>query len=161
MLNQPALTGMDPADLEALAAAIKVPFGARREHALFVHRGGRRSRAEGAGHHPKITIMDHVLALRLRDHLNLPVSLTGAMLGVDRTTISHAVSLARQLIAGNGIPLPAAAPPPGTRLRTPAELLQYAETAGIDLTIPQIRPYTPKYSRRRRAEPRDAPETAN
>ena len=83
------------------------------------------------------------------------------MPGAGRTTISHAVSLARQLIAGNGIPLPAAAPPPGTRLRTPAELLQYAGATGIDLTIPQIRPCTPKYSRRRRAEPRDAPETAN
>ena len=161
LLNQPALTGMDPADLDALAAALQVPFGARREHDLFAHRGGRRVRAEGAGHHPKITVLDHILALRLRDHLNLPVSLTGAMLGVDGTTVSHAVSHARQLIAGNGIPLPPAAPPPGTRLRTPAELLQYAQAAGIDLTIPEIRPHTPKYSRRRRAEPRDTPETAN
>jgi len=161
MLNQPALTGMDPADLDALAAALHVPFGARREHDLFACRGGRRVRAEGAGHHPKITIVDHVLALRLRDHLKLPVRLTGAMLGVDGTTVSHAVSLARQLIAGNAIPLPPAAPPPGTRLRTPAELREYAEAAGIDLTIPQIRPYAPKYSRRRRHEPRDTPETAN
>ncbi len=32
ILNHPALTGMKPADLQALAAALEVPFGARREH---------------------------------------------------------------------------------------------------------------------------------
>ncbi len=158
LLNQPALTGMDPADLDTLTAALQVPFGARREHDLFAHRGGRRVRAEGAGHHPKITIADHVLALRLRDHLNLPVKLTGALLGVDGTTVSHAVSLARQLIAGNAIPLPPAAPPPGIRLRTPAEFREYAQAAGIELTIPEIRPYAPKYSRRWRANPATRPE---
>jgi Rhodopirellula transposase DDE domain len=39
-LNHPALTGMDPADLTALAAALQVPFGARREQRLYQNRGG-------------------------------------------------------------------------------------------------------------------------
>ena len=44
MLNHPALTGMDPADVQALAAALEIPYGARREHDSYARRGGRRAR---------------------------------------------------------------------------------------------------------------------
>ena len=160
MLNHPALTGMDPADLTALAAALEIPFGARREHDNYARRGrGRISapRKPGALHgNRRLDVTGHVLALRLREHLHLTADLTGALLGVDRTTIGHATSLTRQLLAASGIPRPPAAPP-GTRLRTPDDLRDYAAAAGITFTIPETGPRTPKYSRRRRIEPATHP----
>jgi hypothetical protein len=153
MLNHPALTGMNPADVQALAAALQVPFGARREHDSYTRRGGRRARGIKNRDSPhgnrKIDLTDHVIALRLRDHLHLTPELTGALLGVDRTTISHATSLTRQLLASSGIPLPPAADPPGTRLRAPDDLRDYAAAAGITLTVPETGQKAPRYTRRK------------
>jgi hypothetical protein len=149
-LNHPALTGMDPAGVEALAAALRVPFGARRERDLFAHRGGPRVNAEGSGTPRRITVLDHVLALRLRDHLGLPVQAIAALLGADHSTASRAAALARQLIAEAAIPLPPAAPPPDQPPRTPAELHQYAAAAGIALAIPRNGPQMPQRFRTRR-----------
>ena len=163
-MNHPALTGMDPAGVQALAAALEVPFGARREQDSYTRRGGRRVRSacQHARHgNRKIDLLDHVLALRLRDHLHLTSEITGALLGADRTTISHALSLTRQLLTAAGIPLPPAAPPPGTRLRTPGDLRDYAAAAGITLTMPGTGPKTPEHTRPKRAETRDTPETPN
>src|SRR5438477_11336486 len=42
VLNHPALTGLDPADVTALAAALQVPYGARREQHLYSRRGRGR-----------------------------------------------------------------------------------------------------------------------
>ena len=135
---------MDPADVTALAAALQVPYGARREQHLYSRRGRGRVNAEGAAPPRKIDLLDHVLALRLRDHLRLPQAVTGALLGVDRTTVGHAVSLASDLLAASGIGLPPAAPPPGIRLRTTDDLRDYAAAAGIALTMPQTGPRQPK-----------------
>jgi hypothetical protein len=99
-----------------------------------------------------------VLAVRLRDHLHLTGDLTAALLGVDRTTISHAISFTRQLLASSGIAVPPAAPPPRSRLRTAGDLREYAAAAGIALTIPETGPKVPKYTRRKRAEPATRPE---
>jgi hypothetical protein len=165
MLNHPALTGMDPADLTALARALQIPCGARREQASYTRRGGPRTRAlsngDGSRGDRRIDLTDYVLAVRLRDHLHLTGDLIGALLGVDGTTVSHAISLTRQLLASSGIPLPPAAPPPGTRPRTSDDLREYAAAAGITLTIPQTGPKVPKYTRRKRAEPATHPGTVN
>jgi len=162
VLNHPALTGLAPRDLHALAAALEVPFGARREQAGYSRRGRRRVNAikngNGSNGRRRIDLTDHVIAWRLREHLHLPVTTTGALLGVDPTTISHATTLPARLIAGSGIPLPPAAEPPGTRLRTPDDLRDYAAAAGIRLTIPETGPRTPKYTRRKRIEPVTRPE---
>jgi hypothetical protein len=164
-LNHPALTGMDPADLTALAGALEIAFGARREQFNYTRRGGRRTRGirngDGSNGRRRIDVTDHVLAVRLRDHLHLTNDLAAALLGVDRTTISHAISLTRQLLASTGIPLPRAAPSPGPRLRTHGDLHDYAAAAGIALTIPQTGPERPKYTRRKRAGACDTPEMAN
>jgi len=133
ILNHPALTGMDPADLTDLAAALDIPFRARREQHLYARRGRARTRAEGAAPPRKIDLTDHILATRLRQHLNLPVHVIAALLGADRTTISHAASLTAALLAGAGLQ-PPAAPPPGIRLRTLDDLREYA--ASHDITIP-------------------------
>ena len=73
LLNHPALTGMDPADLTALAAALEIPFRARSEQRRYLRHGRARHRAQGAGGaNRKLDLTDHLLATRMRQHLNLP-----------------------------------------------------------------------------------------
>ena len=100
---------------------------------------------------------DHVLALRLREHLDLPVQAIGVLLGVDATTVSHATALAAGLLAGRGIPLPATAPPPGTLPRTPGQLLEYAAAAGITLTLPENGQTMPESFKPRQRRPATRP----
>jgi len=152
-LNHPALTGMDPGDLHALAAALDVPSGARREQRNYARRGGRRVNAvkngDGSNGHRRTDLTDHLIAFRLREHLRLPVQAIGALLGIDPSTVSHATTLTARLLASNGIPQPATAPPPATLPRTPGELLDYAAAAGITLTIPDNGPPMPGHFRTR------------
>ncbi len=140
-LNHPALTGTDPADLNALAAALEIPYRARREQHLYTRRRRGRVRAEGAAPPRKIDLTDHLLATRMRRHLNLPAHVIAALLGVDRTTISHAVSLTGKLL--DGVPQPPAAAPPGIRLRTLDDLRGYAAGHGITITGPADEADTP------------------
>jgi hypothetical protein len=142
VLNHPALTGTAPEDVTALAAALEVPFGARREQHNYIVRARRRGsgdrvrKGSGSNANTKIGLLDYVLAVRLSCHLNLPDQAIGALLGVDRTTVSHARTLASELLAATAIPLPDTAPPPHTPPRTPADLLEYAAAAGITLELP-------------------------
>jgi Rhodopirellula transposase DDE domain len=140
-LNHPALTGLDPAALDALAAALEIPFRACREQRRYLRHGRPRQRAEGAtggGSNRKLDLTDHVLALRLRQHLNLPGHVTGALLGADKTTISHATSLTRTLLAAQPASQhPPAAQPPGIPLRTLADLRDYAAGHGIIIPAPE------------------------
>jgi hypothetical protein len=141
VLNHPALTGMDPEDVTALAAALEIPFAARREQENYLRRRGRRVNAvrngDGSNGQRRLNLTDHVLALGLRTHLNLPVQAIGVLLGVSHATVSSALTLTAQLIAGYGIELPPAAPPPGIIPSTPAGLVGHAAAAGITLTIPE------------------------
>jgi hypothetical protein len=140
VLNHPALTGMDPAALDALAAALEAPFRGRREQQRYAASGRPRTRTGRAGGwNRKLGTAGHLIATRLRAHLNLPVKVTGALLGTDATTISHATSRTASILAG--LPpgrLPPAAPPPATRLRTLDDLRGYAARHGI--TIAQAPP---------------------
>jgi transposase len=150
-LNHPALTGMDPAALTALAAALTVPFAAAREQRLYQHRGGpRRAAGRAAAPNRKLDLTDHLLATRIRQHLNLPPRIIGTLLGTDGTTISHATSRTVPLLAAQ--PPQPAAPAPAIRLRTLDDLRDYATAAGITLTIPAQPPKTPR-PRRKRATP--------
>jgi hypothetical protein len=152
-LNHPALTGMDPGGLHALAAALDVPYAARREQRNYTRRGRRRVNAvrngDGSNGRRRIDLTDHVLALRLREHLHLPVQAIGVLLGVDPSTVSHATALTAALMAGSSIPQPATAPPPDPLPRTPGELLDYAAAAGITLTIPDNGQSMPEHFRTR------------
>jgi hypothetical protein len=139
-LNHPALTGLDPAALDALAAALAAPLRGWREQRRYARTGRPRARTgrEG-GWNRKLGPAGHLLAARLRAHLNLPVALVGALLGIDATTVSHATSRTAAILAG--LPpgrIPAAAPPPAIRLRTLDDLRAYAARHGI--TIPRPRP---------------------
>src|SRR5207244_2726292 len=76
VLSHPARTGREPADIQARAAALEAPFGARREHDNYARRGRGRINAPknpGAAHgNRRIDVTGHVLALRLREHLRPP-----------------------------------------------------------------------------------------
>jgi predicted DNA-binding protein (UPF0251 family) len=164
VLNHPALTGIQPGDMTSLAAALDLPFEARLAQRNHVLRKGPRVnnvRSTAVNAKRALTIVDHLLALRLRDHLGLPAAAIGALLGVDRTTITHATTLARELLAAARTELPAA-PPPETVPRTPAGLLAYAADAGIPLTIPENRHAMPERfitRNNRPAMPRPKPST--
>ena len=134
-LNHPALTGIGPQALAGLAAALEVPFRARQEQRRYLRRGRSRQRAAGGGHNRKLDHTDRVLATLIRRHLNLPVPVIAALLGADRTTVSHAISLTGKILAA-GIHLPPAAPPPGIPLKTLADLHDYAARHGITITGP-------------------------
>ena len=135
VLSHPALTGTGPQALAGLAAALDIAFRAHREQRRY-HRSGRpRQRAAGGGHNRKLDPADRLLATLIRRHLNLPVSVIAAVLGADRSTVSHAISLTGKLLAA-GIPLPPAAPPPAIPLRTLTDLREYAARHGITITGP-------------------------
>ena len=144
LLNHPALTGLDPAELTALAAALEVPFRARREQRRYLRHGRARQLAEGAtggGSNRKLDLTDHLLATRMRQHLNLSPKSSAPCSAPTSTTISHATTLTASLLAGQ--PQPPAAPPPGIRLRTLGDLREYAASHGI--TVPAgIGGHTPR-----------------
>jgi Rhodopirellula transposase DDE domain len=162
VLNHPALTGIPAADLTALAADLEAQFEARLQ-LRYRTRHGRRTRAPGSAPYAnrRLGVTDHLLALRLRQHLNLPVAAVGALLGISPGAVSHATALAAELLAGARITLPAA-PPPENRPRTPAGLLARAAAAGIPLTIPENGYTMPDQFRTRgQHATRDTPETAD
>ena len=141
VLNHPALTGIPAADLTALARDLDVPSGARLcQRNCNLRKGPRASAVRSTAPHGsrKLTITDHLLALALRRHPELPGRLIGALPGVDASSANRAVALARELLTAARLPLPAA-PPPDSIPRTPGELLGYATAAGIPLTIPETR----------------------
>jgi DDE family transposase len=135
-LNHPALTGLDPAALDALAAALQAPLRGHREQLRYARTGRPRDRtSRPGGWNRKLDPAGHLIAARLRAHLNLPVKVTGALLGIDATTVSHATSRTASVLAA--LPAsqrPPAAPPPRTSLRTLDDLRGYAARHGI--TIP-------------------------
>ena len=157
-LNHPALTGLDPAALDDLAAALDLPFRARRELRRYARSGRPRARAAaGGGRNRKIDLPGHVIATRLRAHLNLPGPVIAALLGADKTTISHATTLTQALLAA--LPAsqhPPAAPPPGIPLRTLDDLREYAARHGI--TIPG-RPQPAHHPQPSTLQDHDTPQT--
>ena len=87
-----------------------------------------------------------------------PSDITGALLGVDGTTVGHATALTRQLLASTGIPLPPAAPPPGTLPRTPDELLRLRRSRRDHPHHPGQRPGHAATLQDTRREPATRPE---
>ena len=84
VLNHPAMTGLRAEDLTALAQALEVPFEARLQQRNYTLRRGPRVNAVRTSRphaNRRLGITDHLLALRLRDHLDLPVQAIAALLG--------------------------------------------------------------------------------
>jgi Rhodopirellula transposase DDE domain/Helix-turn-helix of DDE superfamily endonuclease len=133
-LSHPALTGMPPQALAALAAALTIPWHAHHEQKRYTQRGGPR-RTTPRTSRPRLDVTDHLLATLLHLRLHLPCQAIAALFGADRTTVSHAVTLTRQLLHQHGTTIQ----PAPTRLRTLGDLYQHAAAAGITLP-PELKP---------------------
>jgi len=161
VLNHPALTGIPAEDLNTLASELEVRFEARLAQRNYLHRGGDRVnafRTTAVHGGRRLGIIEHLLILQLRDYLHLPTTAVATLLGVDRATVSHAATIARELLAAARTTIPAA-PPPQNPPRTPAGLLAYAAAAGIPLTIPENRYPMPEVFRtRQRRHTSDTPK---
>jgi hypothetical protein len=132
ILNHPALTGMDPAEVTALAGALDLPFRALREQRNYTLRAGPRTHAEGQGAPGKTDLTDHVLATRLRQHLHLPYHVIAALFGVHPSTINDAITATTSLLDG---PQPPAIRRTTSPLRTLDDLRGYAAAAGITIPV--------------------------
>jgi DDE family transposase len=151
LLDHPALTGLDPAGLAALAAALELPARGYREQRRYARSGRPRARpGRAGGWNRKLDLTGHVIATRLRAHLHLPVPVIAALLGTHPTTISHATSRTAALLAQLPPARHPAAPAPAIRLRTLDDLRQYAARHGITIPAPAAHS-TPR--------PNDTPQT--
>jgi hypothetical protein len=141
LLDHPALTGLDPAALGTLAAALAIPARAQQEQRRYLRAGCPRTRPEdtaGGGWNRKLTPATRLLATLIRRHLRPPLHVIGALLGTDKTTISHAITRTQALL--DALPPgqhPPAAPPPGITLRTLDDLRAYASEHGLAIPPPQ------------------------
>jgi Rhodopirellula transposase DDE domain len=126
-LNHPALTGMGPADADALAAALEVPAAAGREHDLYARRGHRRR--SGGGRRPGFPLADLVLAALILSHLGIQQKELAPAFGMSPDIMSRATLPIRALLATT--PHPPLAPPPEHPPATYAELTAYATRLGI------------------------------
>ncbi len=139
-LNHPALTGLDPGDLKALAAALEAPYRAHLDHKAFLARGRRRNSAarSTAPHGLRRTdVTDNLTITRLRDHLGLPCTAIAALYGIDPSTASRNSLITRKLLAETPAPLPPpACPPPEEPIRTLEDLREYAASHGIEINLP-------------------------
>jgi hypothetical protein len=134
-LSDPALTGLSRPALNELAAGLAAAWSTHREAGLNQRRGGDRRRAPGAGARPRLDLTDRILATLLHLRLALPQPEIARLLGVDRTTISRAVRVTRQLLRQHGTTIE----PATVRLYTLTDLAAFASTAGITLQ-PEIKP---------------------
>jgi transposase len=134
-LAHPALTGLTPSQLSALAATAQPGWHAHQELKRYRSRGGpRRVRPGAGGHNRALDLTGQLLATALHQHLALPHHLIAALLGTHPTTISHAISDIRTILG----PRLATIPTAPVRLRTPAALHTYTTAHGI--TPPPAKP---------------------
>jgi hypothetical protein len=126
-LNHPALTGLEPADVTALAAALEVPAAARREHDLYARRGHHRRSA--GGRHPGFPLTDLLLAALILSHLGIQQKELAPALGMSPAIISRATLPVRDLLSTT--PHPPPRPPPQHPPATYAQLAAYAARHGI------------------------------
>jgi hypothetical protein len=137
-LNHPALTGLDPAALDALAAALALPAEALREQQLYTRRGGQRRRRPPARPRPdrKLDLTGRILVTCLHLHLGIPAAALARLTGADPSTVSEAVKDTRVLAAQAGHHIP----PGPARCRTLDDLRRYAASHGITIPEPALPP---------------------
>jgi Helix-turn-helix of DDE superfamily endonuclease len=95
-LSHSVFTGVSRNHLDRLVAELAGPFAAAREGRLHRRRGSRH-RWPGAGHPQTLTLRDRVLCTLAWLRLTMPHQALAVLYGVDRSTISAAVSIPRSL----------------------------------------------------------------
>jgi hypothetical protein len=100
------------------------------ESGLQERRGRDRLCAEGAGHPRELVFADRVLVTLAVLRLAVPPAALAVMLGVDRSTVTRAVTEVRSLLVGRRL-----CHPVGPRLHTLADVFAYAAARGVKLRI--------------------------
>jgi hypothetical protein len=128
-LSHPALTGLSRPALDSLVTTLTLPWNAHQEARRYLRRGGPRRNAPGAGGPPALDLTGQILVTLIHQHLSLPRHVIAWLTGTSPATITQAITTIRPLLGDLQVPVtPAPAP-----LRTPADLIRYASTAGITL----------------------------
>ena len=139
-LARPALTGASPQAVAALAAALAGRLDARLEHDHRVRRGPR-TRAPSARARRRFGPADYLHAALLKRHLGVPSHVTAAILGTDDSAVRRMTRITADILAAARTSLPPPAqPPPGHRIRTLAQLREYAARHGIHIPEPPPQP---------------------
>ena len=137
-LNHPALTGLTPATLGELTAALALPAAALREQQLYTRRAGQRRRRPASSPQPSaLDPAGRVLATCLHQHLGIPAAALARLTGADPSTVSEAVKDTRALLTQAGHRIPASP----VRCRTLDDLRRYAASHGITLPEPAPAPH--------------------
>jgi DDE superfamily endonuclease/Helix-turn-helix of DDE superfamily endonuclease len=123
---------MSRARLSALIAEMAAPWAASEEDRLLERRGHERERAAGAGPDHDLPFTDRVIATLVHLRLQLPHKALAVIYGVDRSTVTRAVSEIRPLLAARGFAVPGE---PGLRLRTLADVFAYAASRGVTIRL--------------------------
>ena len=122
-----ALAGIG--DLQALLAAVAVPWQAAREQRLHLDRGAARRKASG-GLPRRLPFEAIVTAAACHIRLRMPYRLLEELLGAHETTISLAARRVTPLLEEHGI----TPQKDSIRVSTIDQLRKHAATAGITLT---------------------------
>jgi Rhodopirellula transposase DDE domain len=148
-LNHPALTGLDPASTDTLAAAIEIPLAARREHDLYSTRG--HPRKSSGGKPARITPRDRLLATLIISYLGIQKKELAPAFGIGASAMSQITRQTRDILAT--MPLPPRAPPPENPPETYDQLTAYAASHSITTTRPGPADTTPARHARTPATP--------
>jgi Rhodopirellula transposase DDE domain/Helix-turn-helix of DDE superfamily endonuclease len=128
VLTHPDLTGMPREQLDAITTELAAPQGRQHEQSRHARRGADRSRAPGAGRHPRLCDADRVLATVLYLRKLCTQAVLGEIFAVDRTTITTAVRDTRPLLQQHGHTIT----PSTARFPTPADLLAYIAESRVE-----------------------------
>ncbi|MEU3188391.1 transposase family protein [Streptomyces sp. NPDC006923] len=102
--------------------------------AARLHEAGSGSgqRASGAAARHQLVFVDRLVATLIHLCHNLPHSVLGLLLDVDRSTITRAIGEIRHLLAERGCAVPDR---PGPRLRTLPDVFAYAQAEGVEMRL--------------------------
>ncbi|MGF1338518.1 transposase family protein [Streptomyces flavovirens] len=132
VLAHQVFTGVSRGHLASLVAELAGPWQAVVEGRRHEARGGARKREAGAGARHRLVFVDRLVATLIHLRHDLPQAASGLLFGVDRSTITRAISEIRGLLAERGCAVPDR---PGLRLRTLADVFAYAQAEGIELRL--------------------------
>ncbi|MFD7446956.1 ISAzo13 family transposase [Streptomyces sp. NPDC059909] len=127
-LCHPALTGLPPAEWDALITTLTALHEEQRETDLTKRRGHRpRLVAPGTGRRPVLTLADRLLAALLHYRHGLPQVAVARLFTVTPETVNRRIRDIRQLLAAAGHTIH----PTDARLDTLDDLRTFATAAGI------------------------------
>jgi len=139
-----AFTGLSRNHLGLQLTELQPAWTAAREDRVHERRTRARIRRPGAGRRPRLTFTDRVMITLVRLRLAIPHAALAVAYGVDRATVTRAVTQIRPLLARRGF-----ATPTGTRLHTLADVFAYAAAEGVTLRLDatEIRVRRPRQGR--------------